>query len=243
MNLIIDIGNTRAKLAVFDNDTIIDQRLYDDLMICDVEQLLALNTGISRCILSSTALEDESLLIYLGQTIPFFVKLSGNSKLPFTNFYKTPDSLGTDRIALVAGTSALYHGQNILIIDAGSAITYDFLNEKNEYTGGNISPGLEMRFKALHTFTGKLPLFSKDTSITNWGTDTKSAIIAGVQEGIVYEINGYINLYEQRFQNLIVILTGGDAHFFADKLKSTIFVIPNLTLIGLNRILQLHANK
>jgi type III pantothenate kinase len=242
MNLIIDIGNTRTKVAVFDEDGIVTQQVYNELMICDVEQMLALYPKTNKGILSSTIQRDDELINYLSQTLAFFIELNSFIKVPFKNLYKTPDTLGTDRIALVAGASMLYPGKNILIIGAGSAITYDFINAQNEYLGGNISPGIEMRFKALHTFTGKLPLFSKDKDISGLGKDTKTAIVAGVQNGVVSEIEGYINLLSKSYNILTVILTGGDADFLADKLKYSIFAIPNLTLIGLNRILNTHAN-
>jgi len=243
LNLIIDIGNTQAKVAIFKDTEIIVQRIFPEIMICDVEQLLTLYPDINTGILSSTAVRDESLIQYLSQTLPAFIELTGSIALPFINCYKTPDTLGTDRIAAVAGASMLYPGYNILVIDAGSAIKYDFINDKNEYLGGNISPGLEMRFKALHTFTGNLPFLNKNEKAAYRGDDTQSAIISGVQEGILHEMKGYIQTFNKTQDNGRVVLTGGDAHFFADKLKSPIFVNQNLVLIGLNRILQFHAVK
>jgi len=138
----------------------------------------------------------------------------------------------------VVGAHNLFPDSNILVIDAGTAITYDLLTAEGTYLGGNISPGIEMRFKALNQFTGKLPKIEKADQNILFGKTTEQAIRAGVQNGVVYEIEGTINSFKDFYKNLKVIITGGDAEFFEKKLKNSFFVSPNLTNLGLNRILE-----
>ncbi len=154
------------------------------------------------------------------------------------NCYKTPETLGKDRIAAAVGGFDLYPDTNLLIIDAGTAITYDIVNDKHQFLGGNISPGIEMRFKALHQFTGKLPLVKQQNFGKLYGTSTEEAIRAGVQNGVVFEIDKAIDTFKEFYKNLKVIITGGDAEFFDKKLKNSFFVNFNLTALGLNRILE-----
>jgi type III pantothenate kinase len=157
--------------------------------------------------------------------------------LPFINKYETIQTLGNDRIGAVAGAQFLYPKENILIIDAGTAITYDILIG-NEYLGGNISAGLNMRLKALHHFTSSLPLVELEDEIEFWGNNTGAAILSGVVNGIIFEIEGYIEYFKKRGEKNITIITGGDANYLVKKIKQPIFAVPNLVLIGLNRILE-----
>lgn len=191
-----------------------------------------------KCILSSVTNEDEAISMFLQNEIPHFINLNHTTPLPYKNLYHTPESLGNDRIAGIAGAYNRFPGANVLVIDLGTAITYDLITSNGEYKGGNISPGLVTRFNALHSFTSRLPLLGKADVQIDLGTDTRSAIIAGVQNGILYEINGYIEHNSTEFPDLVIILTGGDADFFANKLKKPIFVDPNLILSGLNAILE-----
>ena len=172
-----------------------------------------------------------------------FVELDHLTELPIENLYETPETLGKDRIAAAVGANELFPDQNLLIIDAGTAITYDLVSEKNQFIGGNISPGLEMRFKALNHFTGKLPLVNYSDDFETVGRNTIDAIRAGVQNGILFEIAQTIDLFNRNYQNLHIIMTGGDSYFFDKKLNYSIFVNFNLTLIGLNRILEHNAKK
>ncbi|HKL32104.1 MAG TPA: type III pantothenate kinase, partial [Tangfeifania sp.] len=158
--------------------------------------------------------------------------------LPIENLYQTKDTLGKDRIAAVVGAFDLYPNTNVLVIDAGTAITFDIINEQGQYLGGNISPGLEMRFKALNKFTGRLPLVRKNDFDNLYGRTTEEAILAGVQHGIVFETDKAIETFKEFYNNLKVIITGGDAIFFDKKLKNSFFVHFNLTALGLNRILE-----
>ncbi|MBT6766833.1 MAG: type III pantothenate kinase, partial [Prolixibacteraceae bacterium] len=152
--------------------------------------------------------------------------------------YDSKETLGKDRIAAAVGAFDLYPDSNVLIIDAGTAITYDIINEKNQYLGGNISPGLEMRFKALHHFTGKLPLVKQNKFDKLYGNTTENAILAGVQNGLVFEVDKAIDTFKEFYNNLKVIITGGNAEFFDKKLKNSFFVHFNLIAMGLNRILE-----
>lgn len=198
---------------------------------------------LNQAILSSVKPVDEELIRFLSQNFQLFIELDHHTPLPIENLYETPETLGKDRIAAAVGANELFPGQNILIIDAGTAITYDVVSEKNEFLGGNISPGLQMRFKALNHFTGKLPLINYSDEFQLIGRNTEEAIRAGVQNGILYEIERTIETFNRNYENLQIVMTGGDSIFFDKKLNYSIFVHFNLTLIGLNRILEHNAKK
>jgi len=243
MNLIIDFGNTRTKMAIFHGNNIINLKTYDNLFVCDAEFILQNYPEIDKCILSVTGSADEGLIIYLKNTFTEFIELTGNTPVPFKNKYESPATLGSDRIASIAGAMAIYPGSNVLVIDSGTAITFEFIDKSENYLGGNISPGLETRFKALHTFTNKLPLLSLNENFNLIGKNTQDAVVSGVQNGVLLEIDGYINSLIREYPDLKTILTGGDAEFLAGKLKSPIFMELNLVLIGLNIILEFNFKK
>ena len=198
---------------------------------------------LKRVILSSVKPYSDELKQYLSENFEQFLELDHQTEIPIGNLYQTPETLGKDRIAAAVGANELFPDQNLLVIDAGTAITFDLISEKNEFIGGNISPGLEMRFKALNQFTGSLPLLSRSNDFNEIGQNTTEAIQAGVQNGIIYEIGQTIETFNRNYQNLQIIMTGGDSIFFDKKLNYTIFVNFNLTLIGLNRILEHNAKK
>jgi len=198
---------------------------------------------LCRSILSSVKPVDNELLQFLSGNFDLFIELDHQTKLPIENLYETPETLGKDRIAAAVGANELFPDQNLLVIDAGTAITYDLVSEKKQFIGGNISPGMEMRFKALNHFTGKLPLINYSNDFHLFGTNTTDAIRAGVQNGILYEIEQTIEVFSRNYQNLQVVLTGGDSIFLAKRLDDSIFVHLNLTLIGLNRILEYNSKK
>jgi type III pantothenate kinase len=193
---------------------------------------------LDRVILSATKNYSDELKKTLQQNFKHFIELDANTPLPLENCYKTKETLGKDRIAAVVGAFDLYPHKNILIIDAGTAITYDILNDKRQYLGGNISPGIDMRFKALNQFTGKLPLVSQQKYNKLFGTSTENAIRAGVQNGVIFEVDRAIDTFKEFYNNLKVIITGGNAEFFEKKLKNSFFVHFNLIAMGLNRILE-----
>ena len=166
---------------------------------------------------------------------PFF--LSSETKVPFKNNYETPKTLGVDRIALAAAATKKYPQRNVLIIDAGTCITFDFINKKNEYLGGAISLGIAMRYKALHDYTSKLPLLEMHEVSNFIGTNTNASIHSGVVNGVLNEIEGVIKQYQKKYRDLTIVLTGGDTYFLAKQLKSGIFAHPNFVLEGLHTVL------
>ena len=171
------------------------------------------------------------------------VNFNSKLKIPFTNKYSSVETLGNDRVGLVSQASKLYSNKNILIIDIGTSITYDFLNEKNEYLGGSISPGLTMRFKALNNQTHNLPLAEKIKIDSFIGSSTNSSIISGVINGTLGEINYISNLYKNKFKKIMIILTGGDSKFLFNHIKNGILADSNFLLSGLNLLLELNKKR
>jgi type III pantothenate kinase len=243
LNLVIDIGNTLTKFAVFDRTDMIDLKIIESNDIYNLNKELSIFEKISHCILSSVSADEDKIIEILDNKDVQVFQLNENTLLPFTNKYKTISTLGKDRIAAVAGAFELYKGKNVLVIDAGTALTFDLKNSKEEYLGGNISPGLEMRFKALNHFTARLPLLEPEHNFSLIGQSTSEAIVNGVQNGLIFEIQGYIGKLRETYPELVIIATGGNAHFFDNILKKTIFVVSNLTLIGLNTILEYNVQN
>ena len=242
MNLIIDIGNTRVKAAVFEGDTLVCLVVFDKKrIISEVKKMIKKNT-ISKGIISSVASITPKKLLKLQSLMPFLV-VSSTIKLPFKNLYKTPKTLGVDRIGLMVSAVKKYTNSNVLVIDAGTCITYDFVNEKSEYLGGAISPGIKMRFQSLHRYTSKLPLLEKTTLHYFIGENTNESINSGVVNGVIKEVEGVILDYQEKYINLTVVLTGGDTNFLAKQLKSSIFANPNFLLEGLNKLLIFNQDK
>ena len=241
MNLTIDIGNTNIKIALFERNRIEFTGTYEKFN-AELFEELNYNHQINNIIISSVV--DSNTIINELRSAPCnLVEFGYNTPLPVKNAYKTPESLGNDRLAAVVGANSIFPDNNVLVIDAGTAITYDIITDDGVYTGGNISPGLTMRFRALNKFTDRLPLLSHNENYTDFGSTTESAVISGVQKGIIYELEGYINEAGRKHNNLKIILTGGDARFFDKMLKKRIFVEPNLILIGLNTILEYNVKS
>ena len=224
MNLIIDQGNTRTKLALFKNGDLYKSTIIDAPMAADI----ILWTGgakVHRAIVSSVV-GDELYLQLKERSLFSVTQMTHQTPVPFINSYGTPQTLGLDRIALVAGAIKDFPNKNCLVIDAGTCITYDFLNSVGEYLGGGISPGIEMRLKAMNKFTAKLPL-GKTSDLNDFiGTTTLESISSGAVHGAINEIQGTINKYEDRFGEMITILTGGDLRVFDGLLKNSIFAAP-----------------
>lgn len=243
MNLIVDVGNTYIKLAVFSKLTLVEK-----IVVTEVDLIVKLNdikskyNDISHAIISSVNIFLESGLKFLKENYRVLV-LDHNTKIPFKNLYSTPKTLGIDRIALVAASVNLYKDKNVLVIDAGTCITFDFINDKNEYLGGAISPGIRMRYKALHNQTAKLPLLETEVPQFLIGDSTSNSIHSGVINGIVKEIDGVIQEYSEKYTDLTIILTGGDTNFLSKQLKSSIFANSNFLLEGLNFILYNNINE
>jgi type III pantothenate kinase len=235
--LIIDAGNTRVKVFVFEEDSILFSVSSDEDSLNKNFEKIFLKYNISKIILSSVGAMREKIALFIIGKAPVLM-LSNQTKVPFVNRYKTPKTLGVDRIALMAAAANLFPKKNVLVIDAGTCITYDFLNKDNEYVGGAISLGLQMRYKALHTFTEKLPELNFKAPENLIGSDTDSSIHSGVVNGLVAEIKGVVDAYEQKYSDLTIVLTGGDTIYLSKRLKNGIFANPNFLVEGLNAILK-----
>ncbi len=238
MNLCIDQGNTRAKIGIFDSGGLLEVLFFENLTAKDLSELIK-QKNIQKGILSSVKKEDPEIMEILKK-LPFFMEFTHQTVLPVQNLYATPETLGKDRLAGVVGAFALKPDNDILVVDAGTAITYDFLSAKGEYLGGTIAPGINMRFSALNRFTGKLPLVSSEGQIPLLGKTTDEAIRAGVVNGVLFEIQQYEIELGKKYPQLLVFLTGGDCFFLAEKLKNPIFANQNLVLIGLNRLIEVN---
>ena len=236
MNLIIDVGNTRIKTAVFDDGKMIhNESLTNDSFISEAKKIIK-KYKCTSAIISSVGSVNKSQIDELRAEISL-IELDYNTKVPFVNKYSTPKTLGVDRIALVSSAISTYPNKNVLIIDAGTCITYDFLNNEGNYYGGAISPGLQMRYKALNVFTEKLPLLEPSEKFELLGNSTETSIHSGIINGVINEIDGMIKQYRKKNTDLTVVLTGGDVNFLSNRLKNGIFANPNFLLEGLNTIL------
>jgi len=242
MNLIIDIGNSYAKYAIFSQGAIILKgRILAADLLRVVDQLKGQYPKLANTMVASVGEKHHKIITYLKQEYRL-IQLS-EAKLPFQNQYKTPKTLGQDRIALVSAAVQRYPGHNCLIIDAGSCITYDFVDRNKVYLGGAISPGLKLRYKALHNFTARLPLLEPQQPQELIGASTEESIHTGVVLGIQNEIDGQIKAYRNKYPDLTVILTGGDVEFLSNQLKSSIFAHSNFLLEGLNFILDYNSKE
>lgn len=248
MKLIIDLGNTLAKFALFNKDQIVETISSEKLSKKNLTDYLDKNPLISSAILASVINYSDEIKLILKEKI-YLLELNPSTLIPIENLYSTPKSLGNDRIAAAVGGNQQFKDQNVLIIDAGTCIKYDFVNHKNQYLGGSISPGIAMRFKALNTFTDKLPLLDSRNINQDLpfeenliGANTQDSILSGVLKGTIIEVKGIINEYQQKFPGLKTIFTGGDLNFFIGQLKkNSIFADPFLVLKGLNAILDFNT--
>ncbi len=236
MNLAIDCGNTRFKAGIFSGT-----HLEKKFIFPDTDELHKFLSGHSfeNVMVSSVGMPGDQILAWARANRKFL--LSTSLSLPVTIRYKTPETLGVDRIAAVCGALDLVPDQDCLVIDAGTCITYDFVDRNKNYHGGAISPGIEMRFKALHTFTERLPLVKAAKSEKLIGDSTESCIRSGVLNGVLAEMEGTIEKYKTEYPGLGVVLCGGDILFFENNLKPPIFATPDLVLSGVNRILLHNA--
>ena len=241
MNLVVDIGNSRIKFCLFENNTIVKQGVDTRLSLESLESFCA-GFEIKNVIISSVSEGAQMVQNYFTARSSHAIVLEHSTRLPISNLYHSPETLGLDRISAAVGAYELFPCRNVLVIDCGTAITFDIINEKAQFIGGNISPGLNTRFKALHNYTNKLPLLESKTSWSVFGNETTSAIISGVQQGITFEINGYIDYVTSQYTNVSVVLTGGDADLFAKQLNHNITVDHYLVFKGLNRIVQYNAS-
>lgn len=238
MILVVDVGNTRIKGAVFEGAILFEIFVFSKMELQkNIENILKKFEKITDLVVSSVGdVEKQSFLAHNKVLNVHF--LSHEDPFPFNNCYGTPKTLGIDRMVLAAGATLQFPNQNRLVIDAGTCVTYDFIDQENNYLGGAIAPGLRLRYEALHNFTAKLPLLSLESPKDFIGTSTSESIHSGVVNGFVYEIDGFIDEYKARYSNFIIILTGGDTDFLAKRLKNTIFANSNFLLESLNQTFQ-----
>lgn len=243
MNLVIDLGNTFYKLAIFRGDKIVASGAFRKKDIKSAKQFLLKQHNINAAILSSVV-NDSPKIGSVLKGIKNKIVFSSQTEIPLKNLYKSPKTLGNDRLAGAVGAHEKFPKRNVLVIDSGTCIKYDFITAKGEYLGGGISPGIEMRFKALHQFTDRLPLIKPDYNYNVLiGKTSENSILSGVLNGAVAEVDGIINRYKKQYSGLKVVITGGNSGFFEKQLKNSIFADPFLVLKGLNAILNYNAKK
>lgn len=243
MLLAVDIGNTKIKLAVFENDVKIFSASVEKVnALAEVAEIFSEYPKISQSILSIVGKEEEQLLYWLKEHTAV-TEVNRQTHMPFVNDYATPHTLGVDRMVLAAGAVLQFPDQNRLVIDAGTCVTYDFISVDNVYHGGAISPGLQLRYNAMHTFTAKLPLLYPEMPESFTGNSTNTSLHAGAVCGLLFEIEGFISAYKSKYGGLTVILTGGDAEFLAKSLKNTIFANSNFLLESLNNLYKYTNQK
>jgi type III pantothenate kinase len=238
MNLAIDVGNTFIKAGIFDQGKMASY--HTELTSTELTNLIQLSKPDYAIVASVGKMKDFDPDIFPLKKV---VILNSDTKIPIVNLYKTPQTLGMDRIAGAVGASVLFPEWDKLVIDAGTCITYDFTDRKNQYHGGGISPGIDLRFKALNTFTEKLPLVKRHSEVPLIGGNTQESILSGVLNGVLAEVEGIINEYKIKYPQLKIIICGGDYSFFESKIKETIFAVPELVVIGLNRILEYNVSE
>jgi type III pantothenate kinase len=238
MNLIIDQGNTLCKVACIEPSGKIVFSSVFEALTPEKLQVLFKNYRPEHGILSTVKVFDPQMIVMLKTQLKTFVELGPMTSLPIQNGYGTPATLGFDRLAAAVGAWTLQPGKSLLVIDLGTAVTYDFVSADGIFSGGNIAPGVRTRLKSLNYFTGKLPLVEPSQEFELLGNSTETAIRSGVMQGILFEINGYIEALTRQYPDLFAFLTGGDRIYFDGKLKNGIFVDENLVLTGLNRILR-----
>jgi type III pantothenate kinase len=237
MNLVIDSGNSRIKAALFGPTGLVLKESFGNLnelkIFMDQQQYVHL--------LVSSVSYSPAEILNLAHNRGKKLILNHQLALPIQLNYATPHTLGVDRIAATCGAYEIFPNQNCLVIDAGTCINIEFIDATGIYQGGSISPGINMRFKAMHTFTQSLPLLHAETEAVLIGNSTETCLQSGVLNGVLAEVEGLIEKYQQQYKSLQVILCGGDYPLFENKLKHAIFVAPDLVLTGLNRILRYHA--
>jgi len=241
MNLTIDFGNTTIKTGVFDGRKLIHVEKHRKLSERNIISLLKrfeINRASSSSVIQSSKKAEE----FLSGKIQL-VRLLPTTSFPIRNFYESPKTLGMDRLANVIGAHSLFPKKNVLVISAGTCITYDVITFGAEYFGGNITPGLDMRLRSMHTFTSRLPLVKKHPTLDLFGRNTKDSMITGVIKERSSKLDGFISSYKKKYPSLKVILTGGDAAFFDGQLESKIFAVPHLVLHALNEILLFNDSQ
>ena len=238
MILAVDVGNTRIKAAVFEGDMLFETFVFKKIALeKNIQNILEKYKKTSHLVVASVSDVEKQAFISFEKTVKIHF-VSHKDAFPFNNCYETPKTLGIDRMVLAAGATLQYPNQNRLVIDAGTCVTFDFIDENDNYLGGAISPGLRLRYEALHNFTAKLPLLTLEKPKHFIGKSTSESIHSGVVNGLVYEIDGFIEDFKAQNSKFIIILTGGDSEFLAKRLKNTIFANSNFLLESLNQTFQ-----
>ena len=241
MNLVVDIGNNFFKLGVFENSNLIFSFSdKNDRIDIEIEKIISKYKEITSALISNVSSLNISDILNRFNINTY--ELDSTFIFPFKLNYKTPETLGNDRLALAAAATILFPNSNNLVIDAGTCITIDFIDNNNHFTGGSISPGVKMRYDSLNHYTANLPLLKNKNNFNFPGNSTNASIHAGIIGGVSNEIMGFINQINSRYEKVNVILTGGDAKILSKTLKITIFANQNFILEGLNCILSLNKN-
>ena len=242
-NLIIDIGNSRAKAAVICGSKLCGEYVAVECSAAWLDEMLSLHSDVCQAIVSSTGVDTAWICEWLEARLDYVVAFSpATTPMPIGNDYLTPETLGTDRIAAAVGAMQLYPSSDIMIVDFGTAITIDYVVD-GSFKGGNISPGMTTRFRALSDYTARLPLCSVTDDVLAYGRTTREAIEQGVMQGITHEIEGYIAAFSQKKEKNYTIFTGGDAKYFAKRIKNAIFADCEPVIYGLNTILDYNATR
>lgn len=239
MNVVVDHGNSAAKVGIFDHQNLVEKHAFNHTP--ELRALLS-RPEIRNVIVSSVNADANEIASWASHAEKAFV-LTPTLAMPVKSRYKTPETIGVDRLAAVCGARSIFPRANCLVIDAGTCVTYDLVDANDTYHGGAISPGLNMRFRAVHTFTARLPLISPTADAPLIGDTTESCIQSGVINGLLAEVEGIIAAYREKYDGLQVLLCGGDTAFFENKLKASIFASPELVLIGLNSILNHNVKR
>ncbi|MGN6494047.1 MAG: type III pantothenate kinase [Agriterribacter sp.] len=234
ITLCFDFGNTRLKYAVFSNREMLYEKVLSDASPESIQEVLQ-SVRPDKSILSSVIEHDKKIETVLSAGSAFHL-VTNTTQLPFTTPVSKPETIGADRLAISAAAVEFFPGKHNLIIGLGTCITYNFVNKQNQFLGGGISPGMEMRLKSLRDYTAKLPLVKADWNFPLVGYDTRTNITSGVILGMAKEIDGIIDAYSERYDNFNALLTGGDSAYFAQLLKNKIFADPHLIYKGLYAI-------
>jgi type III pantothenate kinase len=237
MNICIDFGNTSIKAAAFNGDKIVSN--YNKLNY--VELLNLVNEHIDYKLAISSVSNEVVHIVNLIENKERLTIINYLTPVPIKNLYQTPETLGMDRLAAVIGAHFLYPETNCLVIDAGTCITYDLLDKSGNYHGGSISPGMDMRYKAINHYTAKLPMIEDRSFEGLIGKNTNDAIVSGINHGVLGEVNWVISSYKEKYPGIQTVMCGGNIAFFETKIKERIFAVPELVLVGLNRILNYNA--
>lgn len=244
MHIVIDIGNSKTKIGVFEKESIYPIKTFTYQSLAQTREILSQYNCEHACIVSVAA-ANENLTQLIQEIISTdqILSIHHSTPLPIFNHYGTPETLGKDRLCAAVAAAAIFENKNCLVIDCGTCIKYDFITQDKKYLGGSISLGLNMRYKALHHFTDRLPLLSYEQRPTHYiGTDTQSSMQTGVVTAIEHEMQGFIHRYQEDHLDLQIILSGGDASKFVNSFKNRIFAVENIVLIGAHQILKYNVS-